>query len=179
MRGYYISSNLHSNKQKIADGKTEALKQAEIETDAIDDNTTASLDNPVILPSPKPISFIHNVTKAIKETAITPSPSKFLKNYTKKTKIKKATDDRGDGDNKNLSIVGLVLGILGCVGYYAGPLFALGAIIVSAIALSKIKKDPSEYGGKTMATWGLVLGIVAFVVWILIIALFVGSLFLI
>jgi hypothetical protein len=94
-----------------------------------------------------------------------------------KLNSKHGGNDRGDeGDNTTLSIVGLVLGILGCVGYYAGPLFGLAAIIVSAIALGKIKKDSREYGGKGMATWGLVLGIVSFVVWTAIIILYIAAL---
>jgi hypothetical protein len=177
MPGYAISWNHHSNKQKIAEDKTETSQQAEAEKDVIDDNTTASLDNPIILPSSKPISFIHKVTKEInKQTAVKPSPSNFIKNHILKSKKNDVLDDQrgGEGDNKNLAIVGLVLGILGCVGYYAGPLFGLAAIIVSAIALNKIKKNPSEYGGKGMAIGGLILGIVAVVVWILVIAFIVS-----
>lgn len=69
---------------------------------------------------------------------------------------------------KTMSIISLVCGIVGMVGGfltsipvigYLIPFCPLAGIIFGAIALNKIKKEGGE--GKGLATAGLVLGIVA------------------
>lgn len=62
-------------------------------------------------------------------------------------------------DTKTLSIVGLVLGIL----------VPVAGIIVSAIALNKMKQTGVE-DGKGMAMAGLIIGIVLTAIYILIVA---------
>jgi len=68
------------------------------------------------------------------------------------------------------AIVGLTTGIL--AWFIAGLLLGICAIVFSAIALSKINKEPTRYKGKGMAIAGLVCGILA----ILILAVLVGVL---
>jgi hypothetical protein len=55
-----------------------------------------------------------------------------------------------------LSVTSLVLGILGIIpcSIFAG----IPAVITGHIALSRAKKSPQEYGGKGMATAGLIMG---------------------
>lgn len=194
MSGYHIQwknapygrHELASNniEKKITENKTTTAEQLKMQTNTIDSitttadaNITASADNSVVPLVSEPTLWRNNPRKAINRIIINPTPTEFKSNNNKKRKTHKALTIEEEGENKNLSIVGLVLGILGCVGYYAGPLFGLAAIIVSAIALKKIKREPKEYGGKTMATIGLILGIVAVIAWTIVIALLIATVF--
>ncbi|MES2591363.1 MAG: DUF4190 domain-containing protein [Bacteroidota bacterium] len=56
-----------------------------------------------------------------------------------------------------LALLSLITGILGLVPVF-GILFSIGAVIMSAIALSQINKNPGKYKGKGMAITGLILG---------------------
>lgn len=60
------------------------------------------------------------------------------------------------GEDKTLAIVSLVLGILGliCCGLFAG----IPAIITGFIAKKRADTEPALYGGRGMATAGIVLG---------------------
>lgn len=75
-------------------------------------------------------------------------------------------ENNSQNKKKGLAIASLVLGIVGF--FFGGGLLGL---IFGAIQLSLIRKYPNEYGGKTMAFAGLVLGIisVAFLLGVLII----------
>ncbi len=64
---------------------------------------------------------------------------------------------------QGLAIFGLVLGIIGFFTFGLIGVGAIAGIIVSAIALSRVKKDPWKYGGRGMAIAGLVLNVVALV----------------
>jgi len=70
-------------------------------------------------------------------------------------------DYSGGQQKKGLAIVALVAGILG----FLIPGMGIIGIVFAAIAKSKIKKDPENYGGKGMAAAGLVCGIIATVLW--------------
>ena len=65
-----------------------------------------------------------------------------------------------------LAITAMVLGIVNftCSSIFVIPLIV--GIVISAVALNKIKNYPHEYGGKPMAVTGLVMNIVAAVIMI-------------
>jgi len=68
-----------------------------------------------------------------------------------------------EGPNKGLATASLVLGI---IGFFTVGIIGVGAIvgiILAAKALSRIKQDPWQYGGRGMAIAGLVLNIVSLV----------------
>jgi hypothetical protein len=79
----------------------------------------------------------------------------------------------GGKRTSGMSIAALILGILGIISFW--PLSIL-AIIFGAIGISQINKDPS-LKGKGMAMAGLVMGIVAIAVWILVAVVWWGTLF--
>lgn len=62
-------------------------------------------------------------------------------------------------DNKTLAIVGLVLSFI----------FPLVGLIISAVALNKMKQSGVEEG-KGLATAGLVIGIVLMVIYVIVVA---------
>lgn len=64
---------------------------------------------------------------------------------------------------KGLAIFGLVLGIIGFFTFGIVGVGAIVGIIVSAMALSRVKSDPWKYGGRGLAIAGLVLNILALV----------------
>jgi len=57
----------------------------------------------------------------------------------------------------------MVLGIIGVV--VAGMVLGIIAIVLAAKARRFIAADPQRYGGKEMATAGMVLGIVGLCIW--------------
>lgn len=71
-------------------------------------------------------------------------------------------DDR-EGEKKGLAIFALILGIL---SFFTFGLLGVGAIlgiILSCIAMSRVKREPWQYGGRGMAIAGLVLSITSLV----------------
>ena len=68
-----------------------------------------------------------------------------------------------EGPKKGLAIAALVLGI---IGFFSVGMIGVGAIIgivLACIAMSRIKRDPWQYGGRGMAIAALVLNIVSLV----------------
>jgi len=68
-----------------------------------------------------------------------------------------------EGPKKGMAIAALVLGI---IGFFTVGVIGVGAIvgiILACIAMSRAKRDPWQYGGRSMAIAGLVLNIVALV----------------
>ena len=65
--------------------------------------------------------------------------------------------------SKSLATASMILGIISItIGWLClGPLFAVAAIVLGAVALSQIKKTPERVGGKQMALIGVVTGSLA------------------
>jgi len=70
-------------------------------------------------------------------------------------------EDQPEGQKKGLAIAALVLGIIGLFSLGIAAVGALTGIILASIAMSRTKRDPWQYGGRSMAIAGLVLNIVA------------------
>ena len=71
--------------------------------------------------------------------------------------------DQGEGPKKGLAIAALVLGILSFLTLGVLGVGAVIGIILACVAMSKIKRDPWQYGGRGLAIAGLVLNIVSLV----------------
>ncbi|MDQ6652414.1 MAG: DUF4190 domain-containing protein [Acidobacteriota bacterium] len=70
-----------------------------------------------------------------------------------------------DGDlKKGLAVFSLVIGILNIFTLGLLGVGAILGIVVSIVALSKIKGNPHEYGGKSLATAGLVTSILSVII---------------
>jgi hypothetical protein len=79
------------------------------------------------------------------------------------------SNENSSGDKKvGLAVASLVLGIIGFV--FGGGLLGL---IFGAVQLSKIRKQPNVYGGKGMATAGLILGIISVAYLLMLILIFI------
>lgn len=71
--------------------------------------------------------------------------------------------DQMEGPKKGLAIAALVLGI---IGFFTVGLVGVGAIVgivLACMAMSRIKRDPWQYGGRGIAIAGLVMNIVSLV----------------
>src|SRR4026209_1200286 len=71
--------------------------------------------------------------------------------------------DQMEGPKRGLAIAALVLGI---IGFFTVGLVGVGAIVgivLACLAMSRIKRDPWQYGGRGLAHAGLVLNIVSLV----------------
>ena len=68
-----------------------------------------------------------------------------------------------EGPKKGLAIAALVLGIIGFLTVGILGIGAIVGIVLACMAMSKIKNDPWQYGGRGMAIAGLVLNIVSLV----------------
>lgn len=76
-----------------------------------------------------------------------------------------------EGQNKTLAIVSLVLGILGITICCGGLIPSIAAIVTGVMARNKANENPAEYGGASLATWGLITGIGGLVLGIIVIIL--------
>ena len=67
--------------------------------------------------------------------------------------------------SKSLATASMILGIISItVGWLCmGPLLAIAAIVIGAVALSQIKKTPERVGGSQMAWTGVITGSLAVV----------------
>jgi type IV pilus assembly protein PilA len=68
-----------------------------------------------------------------------------------------------EGPKKGLAVAALVLG---CIGFFTVGLIGVGSIVgivLACVAISRIKRDPWQYGGRGMAIAALVLNIVSLV----------------
>lgn len=61
--------------------------------------------------------------------------------------------------NQGLALASMISGIIGLLaGGCLGPIPGIIAVILGLIALSQIKKSPTEFGGKPFATAGIIIG---------------------
>jgi len=65
--------------------------------------------------------------------------------------------------NQTLPIISLVLGIVSLC-CYVSPITGLGALVTGFLGIKNIKSDPNQYGGKTLAIVGMILGGLFFLV---------------
>ena len=79
----------------------------------------------------------------------------------------------GRQPSNGMGIAALVLGIVSLVVCYGGFVTGVLAIIFGALAMQKANRG--EATNKTMAMWGLILGIVAIALWIIVIIVAVAN----
>ena len=72
---------------------------------------------------------------------------------------------------QGFAITSMVLGILGLIGCWCGPVLGIVAIIFGVVANNGMKKS-NNFEGKGMATAGVVMGIISTVLWTLFIILY-------
>ena len=175
--GYHIGwnkSNHNSNKHELTDNKNrigqnlgETVVQSENEPNTIDNlpsvtekNIIATIDNKqIILPQEEKINLLSSpkINSAEEEK----------QNYTSfKSGFKKGKEIViGSGDQvklNSMALTGFVLGLIGVVIPYLGIILGPLAIIFSAIGLIKIHKESTKWKGKGFAIAGIILGILAF-----------------
>ncbi len=63
----------------------------------------------------------------------------------------------GQAQNQTLPIVSLVLGIMSLC-CYVSPLTGIGALVTGYLGMKNANTDPANYGGKTLAIVGMILG---------------------
>src|SRR5437763_15406463 len=68
-----------------------------------------------------------------------------------------------EGQKKGLAIFSLVLGIISFFTFGLLGLGAIAGIILAAIAMARVKREPWKYGGRGIAIAGLVLSITSLV----------------
>lgn len=64
------------------------------------------------------------------------------------------------------AVASLILGLISITfGWICGgPIFGLLAVVLAAVALTQIKRNPQQYGGKPIALAGLIMGGIALLV---------------
>lgn len=75
-----------------------------------------------------------------------------------------------EGQNKTLAIISLVCGILSCLCCFSvitGP----AGVIMGFMARKKVDEDPAQYGGRGLATGGMITGAIGFVIGVAVIIL--------
>ena len=83
----------------------------------------------------------------------------------------------GGSVNQTLPIVSLVLGIIS-ICCYISPLTGLAALVTGYLGMKNVNKDPQNYGGKGLATAGMIIGGIFFLVgvayYVMIILMYAG-----
>ncbi|MCY7375145.1 MAG: DUF4190 domain-containing protein [Pyrinomonadaceae bacterium] len=78
------------------------------------------------------------------------------------------------GQNQTLPIVSLVLGILSLCCYIS-PVTGIAALITGYLGMKNVNTDPAQYGGKTLAIVGMILGglffLVGIVYWVFVLVI--------
>ena len=83
----------------------------------------------------------------------------------------------GTGQNKTLSLISMILGILGLTVCCGSFIVSGAAIVLGFMGRSKANQDPNQYGGSGMAMAGIITGIIGLIGGLLV-WLFYGSLIL-
>lgn len=104
------------------------------------------------------------------QTADKEEQSELTFNSELKKGLKILSAPKDEQKTHGLAVASMILGILSLITFYGALLFGVLAIIFGAIALNKIKTNPEAYKGKGMAKAGLICGIVALGLIIIIIA---------
>lgn len=79
------------------------------------------------------------------------------------TPVYNSNYNQPEGQKKGLAIAALILGIVGFFTFGVIGVGAITGIILSCMAMSRVKRDPWQYGGRGMAIAALVLNIVTLV----------------
>jgi len=87
--------------------------------------------------------------------AFTPAPTPYSDNSYYQTEPSDA--------KKGLAIASLILGIVGFATFGLVGVGAVVGIILAVIAINRVKEDPWQYGGRSLAIAGLILNIVSLV----------------
>jgi type II secretory pathway pseudopilin PulG len=66
-----------------------------------------------------------------------------------------------EGEKKGMAIFSLVLGVLGFFTFGVVGVGAIVGIILAVVAMRKVREEPWQYGGRTLAIAGLALNITA------------------
>jgi uncharacterized protein DUF4190 len=77
---------------------------------------------------------------------------------------------------QGIAVVSLIFGLISVTfGWICGgPIFGLIAVVLGAVALTQIKRNPQQHSGKPLALVGLITGGIALLVNLAIIALWIG-----
>jgi hypothetical protein len=79
--------------------------------------------------------------------------------------------------NQGLALASMITAIAGVVlGGCLGPLPGIAALIMGLVALSQIKKEPDKYGGKPLATAGVIIGSISIVFYLILFLWFILAL---
>lgn len=176
------SNEEKSSKNKISEDNSTQLIIAPITAQLIDQqiiNSTAQKEAPSYPTNSNGFYNSSNKNSEFSDEVVSSTPNyKFSPGYkNNKNENSRIWDvsgggpEGGEGTNTTLALLGLIFSSVGCL--LGGCLFSATGTVLSLISLDKIKKDTKTYGGKKMATWGLILGIIGFTLWSIFILLFV------
>lgn len=173
MPGFYVESNSkHIPKTPVAKvDKVIADQQMANSSDV----PVASVAQPIAKQVSQPVAVTNNVIakekhnnisllQANKKGSLFPIMFPSFTNHDKSDICALVTDDQVKHAS-GFAVASLIFGILAVISYYGAFLFGLLAIIFGAVALSNISNNPDVLYGRRMALAGILLGIIAIVVW--------------
>jgi len=108
---------------------------------------------------PSPFGQPESFNPPMQQSAWTPPPAPISEwqNQELGTNTPFQPPAAATGQNQTLPIISLVLGIISLC-CYVSPLTGLAAIVTGYLGMKNVNTDPAQYGGKTMAIIGMILG---------------------
>lgn len=180
--GYYINSNSASQKtnhQQSSDKNKSHAKnnfseqsqkvapdaKNELRDTLIEENISASCDNKLSLKKVYP--SLQRIEEAKSEDR---NSSTFKSEFKKGAKRIIGNANTSNASMNGFALAGFICSLVGLILF--GLILGVVAIILSAIGLSKINKDPLGWNGRGFAIAGIIIGILDIIGWIIFLALF-------
>lgn len=130
-------------------------------TTLTDDSVAASEPTPTIMAPAQPAAPAWNAPSA----ELPPSSPEWRPPQRPVQEWRPPPPPSVQPQSKGLATASMILGLISItVGWLCmGPLLAIAAIVIGAVALSQIKNTPERVGGKQMAWTGVITGSLALI----------------
>ena len=178
--GYYINSGTASQKNKHVSekNKSQAKNTAEeksqvVVADEKNEVSATTSDETISASSDSKLSLkrVYPSLQAVEEEKSAPQNKSTFKSEFKKGAKRIIGNAGTSGASMNgFALAGFICSIVGLILF--GLILGVVAIILSAIGLSKINKDPLGWNGRGLAIAGIIIGILDIIGWIIFLALF-------
>lgn len=155
-----------NNESHIKNWENSQIKTEELDLSELTENLTASTDDN--------LNIIKQIETKVESENSLKKPIEneinFKEIITSLKKLpKKNTSQYKDQQTNGMAVAGFTMSLVGL--FIFGFILGVLAVIFSSIGLSRTINDPEAWGGKGLATAGLIIGIIDIIGWLILIAI--------